>query len=252
VCSDIPAVIRTNFVNAELAKLAVNTYLGLKISYANTLAQLCEGLPGAHVDEVTEVLGKDRRIGPGFLKGALPFGGPCLPGDQRALRWLGRKLGREVALASTIDRFNADLGHQLVQRVRDPLPPEGRVAILGLAFKPDTDVITESPGLALARALVAEGTSVTAFDPWATEGARRELSDAVDLAGSVSECARAADVVVVTTAWAGFRALSPDDLRRDGDPPIILDAWRILNPGALSGVARVERVGVGSPPDAGV
>jgi UDPglucose 6-dehydrogenase len=106
VCENKPAIARMAFVNAEITKLAVNTYVTTKISYANMLARICEQLPGANVDVITSALGLDTRIGPKYLKGALSYGGPCFPRDNLALAQLARQLNVPPDLAQTVDRFN--------------------------------------------------------------------------------------------------------------------------------------------------
>ena len=137
---------RMSFVNAELAKLAVNTFVTTKISFANMLAELCDRLPGADVDVVTSALGLDARIGRRYLTGAVGYGGPCFPRDNQALIHLAGQIGGRADLAETTDATNRAHNAWLLERLRTALPSNSTVGILGLAYKPATDVMEESAG----------------------------------------------------------------------------------------------------------
>src|SRR3984885_10029704 len=159
VCENRPSVARMAFVNAEVTKLAVNTYVTTKISYANMLARICERLPGANVDVITSALGLDTRIGAKYLKGAVSYGGPCFPRDNLALVQLAQQLGVPPDLAQTVDRFNrlqgiwlADLVQHRVQNgahTKAPGTSQAIVGILGLTYKAGTDVVEEAVGFLL-------------------------------------------------------------------------------------------------------
>ncbi|MGH2627193.1 MAG: nucleotide sugar dehydrogenase, partial [Anaerolineales bacterium] len=148
---------RMNFVNAELAKLAVNTYLTMKITYANLLAGLCERLPGGNVDAVTGALGLDSRIGRKYFKGGLGYGGPCFPRDNRAMLCLARRLGVPFGLAEATDRGNAAVTTRVVEMIESKTPAGGKVAVLGLSYKPNTAVVDESQGVLIAGLLTQRG-----------------------------------------------------------------------------------------------
>src|SRR5262249_2894034 len=141
-----PSIARMNFINAEITKLAVNTYITTKISYANMLARLCERLPGADVNVVTDALGLDTRIGSKYLKGAVSYGGPCFPRDNRAFAALASRSGAFSDLAEATDRFNRAQIHAIAEIVRERRSHGDRVGILGLTYKPHTDVVEESFG----------------------------------------------------------------------------------------------------------
>src|SRR6266568_1798064 len=144
VCDREPPAARMTFVNAELTKLSVNTFVTTKISYANMLAQVCERLPGADVDVVTSALGLDTRIGRKYLRGALGYGGPCFPRDNVAFSALARELGSPGTLAEATDLLNRAQVDRLEQLVRTHLPTGGTVGILGLSYKPATSIVEES------------------------------------------------------------------------------------------------------------
>jgi UDPglucose 6-dehydrogenase len=245
VCENHPPVMRMNFVNAEITKLAVNTFVTTKISYANMLAQICEGLPGADVDVVTSALGRDSRIGRKYLKGALGYGGPCFPRDNLAMARLARLHGVEAGLAEVTDRFNRAQAARLARLVMASLPEGGAVGILGLSYKPDTDVIEESQGLALAQQLLSQGVPVVVYDPVAMTGARRRLTGNVTFADSARDCAGRAHVVVIATPWPEFKDLSPRDLNRFFGPPTVLDCWRILDRQKFEAESRYVALGLG-------
>lgn len=241
-----PQVVRMNFVNAELAKLAVNTYVTTKITYANMLAALCQQLPGADVDVVTQAIGFDSRIGQRYLRGGLGYGGPCFPRDNVAMAALAREAGAQADLAEAVDAINRRGVDRLAKLIQSQIQPHQTVAVLGLAYKPDTDVVEQSQGLQLAARLANDGTKVIAFDPWAVGNAKPLLPASVRFAPSLGAAIDAADVVVIATAWAQFADLDPADLGRSGDRRMVIDCWRCLNPKRIEPVADYVAIGVGS------
>lgn len=238
VCDNDPPIVHTSLVAAELAKLAVNAFLATKITFANVLAQICDGLPGCDVDAVTSVVGLDSRVGKEYLTAATSFGGPCLPRDTVALGSLARDLGAPAGLADAAIQINSELLDRLVAQVEARLPAGGRVGVCGLAFKPGTDVVDESPGVILADRLAQAGVRVIAFDPVAMEPARALLGGAVELAGSLEECIACADLVVLSTPWEAFSQLDPSVLKGDGRA--LLDPWRIVAPPVSSTLYPVQ------------
>jgi UDPglucose 6-dehydrogenase len=245
VCDNSPAVSRMNFVNAELTKLAVNTFVTTKISYANMLAQVCEQLPGADVDVVTSALGHDTRIGRKYLKGALGYGGPCFPRDNIAFSYLARQIGANAGLAEATDRVNRQQVGWLAEIVLSNLPPGGRVGILGLSYKPNTNVVEESQGVELARRLLSRGVPVVLYDPASEESARKVLGEGVPFASSLKDCAGQINVAVITTPWDEFKALSPDDLDLSNGCPTVIDCWRILPRDLFEAAANYVALGRG-------
>ena len=246
VCESSPRINRMNYVNAELTKLSVNTFVTTKISYANMLAQVCETLPGADVDVVTAAIGCDTRIGQKYLKGALGYGGPCFPRDNVAFAALARGNGAPALLAEATDATNRRQVPRLSDLIQARLPKGGAVGILGLSYKPDTDVIVESQGVALAQQLLQIGVRVAVFDPAAMDNARQQLHGDVIFAASAAECARHADVLAITTPWPEFKQLSPKDLKSDHGMPVVLDCWRILPRERFEGFADYLMLGYGS------
>jgi UDPglucose 6-dehydrogenase len=227
VCENKPAVARMSFVNAEITKLAVNTYVTTKISYANMLARICERLPGANVDVVTAALGNDTRIGAKYLKGALSYGGPCFPRDNLALAQLARQLGVPPDLAQAVDRFNRGqigwLADLVQQRTR------GTAGILGLTYKAGTDVVEEAAGFLLAKELAGRGMKVTAYDPEYGKNPAHVALEGVCLAASAQECIQKSDVVVLATSWPEFGGIPTADWAgANGRPRTVVDCWRAV------------------------
>ncbi len=245
LCECKPAVARMNFVNAELTKLAVNTYVTTKISFANMVARICEQLPGANVDVVTSALGLDSRIGRKYLNGAIGYGGPCFPRDNIALSTLARRIGAPARLAEATDEANRQQVSYLAQLVKSKRRSDSVVGILGLAYKPNTDVVEESQGLLLAQALSADGIPVVAYDPAAIENARKAFKGAVALSESVEECVRRSDVIVITTPWEEFRHIPLHVLERHSAPRVLVDCWRFLNAEPYRRVSDYIPLGVG-------
>jgi UDPglucose 6-dehydrogenase len=243
VCENNPPVARMNFVNAELAKLAVNTFVTTKISFANMLARICERVPGADVDVVTGALGLDSRIGPKYLKGAVSYGGPCFPRDNLALIAFAREVGAPTDIAEATDRFNREQVLWLADQVRGYLPGGGTVGILGLTYKPDTDVVEEAVGIHLARELAERGVPVVAYDPAGNSNAREALGRRVQFADSAKECIAGADVVVVATPWEEFLSLPVEVWVQHSPPRVVIDCWRALK--RLSGVGGIRYVPLG-------
>jgi len=240
-CDNDPQIARMNFVNAELAKLAVNTFVTTKISYANMLAGICEKLPGANVDAVTSAVGLDSRIGRKYLKAATAYGGPCFPRDNAAMAYLGRKLGSRAILAEATDELNRRQTTHLADLVLSSLPADGRVGILGLTYKPQTRVVEESAGLNLAKHFVARKVRTVVYDPVAHENAKRCLDGNVHFASSIAEFIRQVDAVVITTPRYEFR----DVLAHATKTLVVLDCWRYLDDTCLSANIQYVQVGVG-------
>ena len=244
-CDNDPPVARMSTVNAELAKIAVNTYVTMKITFANMLAPICEQLPGGDIDTVTSALGLDTRIGPRYLKGALGYGGPCFPRDNRALAYLARELGQGSELAEVVDRSNHAVLDRLAQKILCLVFPGEVVAVLGLAYKPDTAVVEESQGLKLAERL-ASRARVVVYDPAAMGAARCALGDRVGYASSVRDCLQQADAVVIANPDRKIREAMLAELAMRPRPRII-DVWRLLR-GRIEerGDEDYQAVGLGS------
>jgi len=247
-CDNEPSIRRMNFVNAELTKISVNTFVTTKISYANMLADICDRLPGADVDVVTRAVGADSRVGAKYLKGATGYGGPCFPRDNVAFAALARSLGANPDLAEATDRINQYQIERVMGAVLARIEGKGPVGILGLSYKPDTAVIEESQGVALAERLLDEGHAVIGYDPKALSAADTKLRGRMRLAASAEDCIRAADLVVVMTPWPEFSRISADAFVKPGRRMTAIDCWRVLPAEPLKTVADLVYVGKGGYP----
>ena len=236
VCNNDPEIARMTFINAELAKLAVNTFVTTKITFANMIARICEQLPNADVDIVTSAIGLDSRIGRKYLKGAVGYGGPCFPRDNVALTAIGNQVGAPVLLAEATDTANRQEVGRLADLLISKLTVSGSVGILGLSYKPNTDVVEESQGLLLAQELIDRGISTIVYDPAAIPEAKRILGNKVRIADSASACCEGSDVIVITTPWEEFKNLPVKSLVREDFPRVLVDCWRILEPAEISSV----------------
>ena len=219
---------RMSMENAELAKVAVNSFVTLKISYANMLAEFCEHLPGGDIDVVSDALGMDKRIGRKYLTGGFGFGGPCFPRDNVALNFIGEVLGVDGRLLKVNDDFNRGLSARRIEMLKPHLPPGATVAVLGLAYKPLSHVIEESPGVYLCRALSDAGYRVIGHDPLAAVGAGEELKMKALVTDSLDEALCDADVVIVATADQAYIALDAATLLQGHAQVTLVDFWRIL------------------------
>jgi UDPglucose 6-dehydrogenase len=245
LCEKKPPVQRMNFVNAELTKISVNTYVTTKISYANMLADLCDRLPGADVDVVTKALGADSRIGAKYLKGAMGYGGPCFPRDNVAFAALARKIGARADVAEATDRVNNHQVERVTSLVAKFAKAGTRIALLGLSYKPQTPVVEESHSVKIAARLADAGYVVTVHDPLAQDSALAVLGDKVVEASSLDSAVRDCDLLIVATGWPDYKAIDPAWCKRNGQRLTILDLWRTLPADKFADVADVLYLGSG-------
>ena len=232
LAADVPLVV-TDFETAELVKTAANAFLATKISFINAMAELCEAT-GADVVALADALGYDSRIGRRFLGAGLGFGGGCLPKDIRAFMARAGELGVDQALSflREVDDINLRRRQRAADTAREMVGgafPGTRVAVLGAAFKPDSDDVRDSPALHVAAAIATQGAVVTVHDPQALENARR-LFPTLGYAGTVEEACLDADVVLHLTEWPQYRTLDPAALRGQVRHARLLDARNALDP----------------------
>lgn len=246
VCENNPSIIRTSFSNAELGKIFVNTYLTLKMTFANLMAEVCERIPGADVDVLSDILGSDPRIGRKYLSGGLAFGGTCFPRDNKALASLLRTLGLDARLGEFVDDLNRHQNDRVVELVRRKLGGlrNRRIAILGISFKPGTDVIEESASLKICQALIREHASLSVFDPAAMGNARKVLAGSVHYASSLQECLPGAELCILATPWQQFAGLKPNDFLTNMKVPVLLDCWRLLNRADIKKEIEYHAIGI--------
>jgi UDPglucose 6-dehydrogenase len=232
-CDNRPPVQRMNFINAELTKIALNAFVTAKISFSNMLSEICDHLPGADAQVVTSALARDSRIGGKYLSPALGFGGPCFPRDNVALASLARRFGAQADIPEATDNINRRQLGRMIDLVRG-IMPRGTVGILGLSYKPNTAVVEESQGVAIASLLADAGYQVLVSDPEALGAAAAVLGNKVEAVAAAEECAARADLLIIATPWPCFRNLPLQALRRPGRRLPVIDCWRLLPPSEFS------------------
>lgn len=240
--------ITTDLASAELIKYGANAFLAMKISFINELAALAERV-GADIREVARGIGLDSRIGPRFLQAGLGWGGSCFPKDTLALVAMGREYGVSMPLVEATREVNALQRQRVVEKLLSELKTlKGRtIALLGLAFKPHTDDLRESPALELAALLVERGAFVRAHDPVAIPRAQREVSLALEYAETPEALFRGADAVVLATDWPEYRTWPWETLRGFMHTPLVVDARNHLDRDRLV-AAGYRYLGVGIRP----
>ncbi|OGL06745.1 MAG: UDP-glucose 6-dehydrogenase [Candidatus Rokubacteria bacterium RIFCSPLOWO2_02_FULL_68_19] len=224
-------MIITDVPSAEMIKYASNAFLAAKISFVNAIANVCE-LAGADVTQVIKGLGLDPRIGPAFLQAGLGFGGACLPKDVESLIQTAATLGYDFKLLKSVAEINRERAQHFVETMRKALGPldDMVVAVLGLAFKPNTDDMREAKSVEVVALLHEAGAKIKAYDPVATENARRLLPRGVTYCASPYEAAEKADALALVTEWNEFKFLNLERLRSLMRRPVIFDGRNLYEP----------------------
>ncbi len=249
ICGSGQTILKTTIYNAELAKISFNAFVTMKISFANTLAEICERIPGGNVDMVAQVLGSDSRIGRKCLSGGLAYGGPCFPRDNRAFSSVAEKVGCRARLSEAADEVNRGQIDRIINLVRQKLDEvkDKNIAILGLTYKPNTDIVEESASMKIAGALLEEGACLSVYDPAGKENARGILGENVKYANSMKECLEGVEFCIIATPWEEFKRLGVDNFAIDAKAKPqrlkILDCWRIL--GHLRNNKKIEYHAIG-------
>src|SRR5207253_75039 len=241
-----PMFLVTTMASAELIKHASNSFLGLKISYANLIADLCEKL-GGNVEEVTRAMGLDPRIGPYFLNAGLGFGGFCLPKDVQAFIRLAEKSGVNFGMLKEAEAVNKRRVDLFIEKVRQALwvIKDKRVGILGLAFKANTDDIRFAPSLGVIERLLAEGAQICAYDQEAMDKTSA-IFPQVEFCREPDHVARDADALLILTEWPEFRQLDWKRVYDAMSRPLIVDGRNLLDPATMTELG-FEYHGFGRP-----
>ncbi len=239
-------IVLTNVVTAEMIKYASNAFLAVKISYINEMADLCESV-GADVHAVAKGMGLDRRIGPKFLHPGPGYGGSCFPKDTRAIVEVAREHGVDLKIVRSVIEVNEERIPRMLDKIRSAVGGSlaGRtLAQLGLAFKPNTDDLRESPAMRILEAELAEGASVRAYDPVAMPIAAQVARKGVVYCDDEYEAADGADALVVATEWNQFRGLDVEKLRSRLRQPVVVDLRNVYEPALMKSKGfRYECVG---------
>jgi len=224
-------MIITDVQSAEMIKYASNAFLATKISFINAIADLCE-LASADVGQVVKGMGLDPRIGPAFLQAGLGYGGSCFPKDTDSLIQTAAQLGYDFRLLRAVVEINRERTVrfvELIEKVLSPLP-DRVIAVLGLAFKPNTDDMREARSIEVVRLLLERGARIQAYDPVAMANAQRILPPEVRYCPSSYEAAEGADALAVVTEWNAFKLLNLERIRRAMRRPLVFDGRNLYEP----------------------
>jgi UDPglucose 6-dehydrogenase len=224
----------TDTKSSELIKHASNSFLAMKISFINMVADLCEAV-GADVSKVAEGMGLDPRIGPSFLNPGIGFGGFCFPKDVQAFIRIAEKSGCNFGLLKEVEKINQCRLSRFMEKLEEELwiLRGKKIGVWGLSFKPETDDIRFAPALSIVRELLAKGAIVQAYDPKATDKARKELPEAAFCADPY-KAAEGADAVLLLTEWDEFRGLDWQRLRKSVSRPLIVDGRNMFESSQMS------------------
>ncbi len=231
ICENKPRFARMNAVSAEIAKISLNCYVTMKITYANSLAAVCEKVPGADAGVITSSIGLDTRIGTKYLKPGLGYGGPCFPRDNVAFAAFARKIGQKAKLSEMVDEVNRDQVPRIEGMIKEVIEEAGRdkadtvIGILGLSYKSNTHIIEDSQAVDIVELLINENYKVICYDPQALEAARGVFGDSVEYADNAEDCAQKCDILLITTPWDEFKNIDSKFLKSKIQ---ILDCWEVI------------------------
>jgi nucleotide sugar dehydrogenase len=230
---NIPPILKTNFVNAELIKYANNAFLATKISFINMIANLCQTLKGADVEEIAKGIGLDKRIGKEFLKAGLGYGGSCFPKDLEALLSFAKKLNVELPLLEATIKINNNQYYKAIEMAKIELKNlKGRtISILGLSFKANTDDIRNAVSIKIVNELLKEGANIKVYDPKAMENFKKLFNDKnIYFAKNVEDCLESSECAIIVTEWEEFKRIKPETFLKLMKYPLVIDGRRIYQP----------------------
>jgi len=231
---EIPFVV-TNVESSELIKYAANGFLAVKITFINEIAQICEKV-GANVQDVAIGMGLDSRIGPKFLQAGPGYGGSCFPKDTSAMADISRRHGYDFQIIEAVLRVNDAVKLRMIDKIVEALGGDVKgktIAILGLAFKPETDDMRDSPTIPIIKGLQERGAAVRAYDPQATENAKTIFTD-VEYCDDAYETAQGADALVLATEWNEFRALNFERIAKALSQRVLIDLRNVYDPARMA------------------
>jgi len=230
-CENNPYFARMNAVNAEIAKISLNCYITMKITFANSLAAICERVKGSDAEIITDAIGLDSRIGKKYLKPGLGFGGPCFPRDNTAFSVFTKKIGASAKLAETVDNLNNSQALRAVKRLKKLTSKlkkpkkDTLVGILGLSYKPDTSIIERSQSIDMIKILLGDRYKIIVYDPAALKKAKSIFRNRLIYAKSGRECVRRSDILLLATPWREFQRLDINSINKN---LLVLDCWGFL------------------------
>ncbi|KKP32398.1 MAG: UDP-glucose 6-dehydrogenase [Candidatus Staskawiczbacteria bacterium RIFOXYB2_FULL_32_9] len=224
-------LIFTSIESAEIIKHSCNAFLATKISFINTIANICEK-NNANVEEVALAMGLDKRIGKHFLKAGIGFGGSCFPKDVSAFINVAEKSGYDFDLLREVKKINKQQRYNFIETVKDKILgfKNKKIAVLGLSFKPDTDDMREAPSIDIISSFLDSGAEVRVFDPVAIENAKKIFKDKIYYAKDIYDVANGCDVLIILTEWQEFYKMNLKRIKKLLKKPIIIDGRNIFEP----------------------
>jgi len=244
---NIPPIIRTNLSTAELIKYASNSFLATKISFINTMANICEKTPGADVTIVAKGIGLDKRICSQFLEAGLGYGGSCFPKDLKALIAYSKKNDYEPPLLNAVQNVNKTQPRKAIELCKSFFSnlEDKNIAILGLAFKPNTDDMRDAVSIPIIHQLLKEDAKVTVYDPAAISNAKLIFEEKITYATSTIQCLTNADCCLLVTEWDEFKKLKPENFTKNMKQAILIDGRRIYDQKEFSRKMKFAAIGIG-------
>lgn len=246
---ETPQIIRTNLPTAEIIKYANNAFLATKISFINTVANLCQKIGNTDVTVMAKAIGMDKRINPHFLNAGLGYGGSCFSKDIKALIALGQALDYDPMFFKAVEYVNHAQPKQAVELAKKNIGSlqNKRIAVLGLAFKPNTDDMRGARSIPIINHLLNEGAKIIAYDPAAVPKAKSIFGEKISYASSTIQCLKDADCCIIVTEWGEFQKLKPEDFSQNMKHPILIDGRRIYSPQEFSQKLEFIAIGLGKP-----
>lgn len=236
-----PYVARMSAVSAEITKISLNSYITMKISFANQLSQICGQIPRADIDTITKAIGADRRVGSAYFKGGLSYGGPCFPRDNRAFSAFAKKYGHDTPLSLATDKVNDLQKDYLINTVLKSYSGNDPVLLAGFAYKNNTPVIEESASLKLVEALLKNKIKVIIHDSLAANNVKAFFGNKVELSSSLEKSLKKAGTCVLISNSKEIKdTIEKTSFRK---PTTLIDCWRVINPADLKD--KVEYIPVG-------
>jgi len=229
-------ILVTDINSAELIKHAANSFLALKISYINAVAAICEA-SGADIEKVADGIGMDKRIGRSFLNAGIGYGGSCFPKDIAAFITISEQLGVPFTLLKEVQRINADQKNRFLKAIRETLwvLRDKKIAVWGLAFKPNTDDLRSSVAIDLVADMLKEKAHVTVYDPKAMDKAREvEAIAGAKFASSTVEAAEGAEALIIATEWSEFANVDLEEVKKKMTTPIVFDGRNLFDPETMA------------------
>jgi len=248
VCENKPYIARMSIISAEIAKISLNVYVTMKISFANTLGRICEKINGAEIDKITKALGADKRISPYFLKAGLSYGGPCFPRDNRAFYVFAKNHGVEAELAKSTDRLNKVHARHIAEKILKVVKKskEKSISVLGLAYKVNTPEIEESPAIEIIKQIFSKnnGIKISVYDHLAMENTRKIFGDKIHYAQSIEHCLGQSSLWIIVQSHPEYLKIHQLHKKHIKNKKItIIDSWRHLEPQKLHKKVHYLRVG---------